>query len=253
VSYRFALRPLWLLSHLVALGCVVALVGLGQWQLDRHDQRGARNATVVARAGQPAVPVADALDEVDDPDDLRFRRVAAEGAFGDAVLLVDNRSLDGLPGAWVLAPLELADGSVLAVNRGFVFASSGRLDPPPVVDGTVRLEGTVVPWEGDCGVRRDDAGAPLGAACLQREAAAEAFGADVLPVVVQRQVSDPAEPGELRPVPAPELDAGPHRSYAFQWFIFAALTAVVYGLILRRRAGERAPDVTDVTPDSRRL
>jgi surfeit locus 1 family protein len=153
------------------------------------------------------------------------------------VLLVDNRSLGGLPGAWVLAPLMLDDGSVLVVNRGFQYYDRGQLDPPAAPEGPVRLEGTVATWEGQgCGVRTDDAGEPAGMACLRRDIAGQAFGADVLPVVVQRQASEPAEPELLAPVPAPELDDGPHRSYAVQWFTFAALAAVVYPLILRRVA-----------------
>lgn len=235
MSYRFALRPRWLLSHVIAVASVVALAFLGLWQLDRHDQRAARNATVEARAELPVAPVAAALASADDPDELRFRRLAAEGTYGDEVLLVDNRSLEGLPGAWVLAPLELADGSVLAVNRGFRFSSEGAVEPPASPQGPVRVEGTVAVWESDdCGVRRDDEGRPLGTACLRRDAAAEAFGIDVLPVVLQRQASDPAEADVLKTVPAPELDAGPHRSYAVQWFSFATLAAVTYLLILRR-------------------
>lgn len=243
MSYRFALRPLWLLSHLFAVAVVVAFVALGLWQLDRHDQRAARNATVEARAELPVAPVEDALTGIADADELRFRRLAAEGTYAPGVLLVDNRSLDGLPGAWVLAPLELADGSVLAVNRGFRFAADGGVEAPPAADGPVRVEGTVASWEdGGCGVRRDDDGRPLGTACLRRDAAAEAFGAEVLPVVLQRQTSEPAEPEVLQPVPAPELDDGPHRSYAFQWFAFATIVAVTYPLILRRTArSEPAP------------
>lgn len=242
MPYRFALRPLWLLSHLFAVAVVATFVVLGLWQLDRHDQRAARNATVRARAELPVVGVEAAVASAADPDDLRFRRLAAEGTYGDEVLLVDNRSLAGLPGSWVLAPLELADGSVLAVNRGFQFASGGTVDPPPAPRGTVRIEGTVATWESSgCGVRRDADGRPRGTACLRRDATAEAFGSEVLPVVVQRQVAEPAEPDVLEPVPAPELDAGPHRSYAFQWFTFATIVAVTYPLILRRRARSAPP------------
>lgn len=242
--YRFALRPLWILSHLFAVACVVAFVGLGLWQLDRHDQRAERNATIEARAELAAVPVADALAETDDADALRFRAVSAAGTYGEGDLLVDNRSKDGLPGAWILTPLTLDDGTILVVNRGFQFTDGGRVDPEPAPTGSVAIEGTVTTWEGEsCGVRTDDAGEPVGMACLRRSAAEEAFGGDVLPVVVQRQASDPPATDALAPVPVPVLDAGPHRSYAVQWFIFAALTAVVYVLILRRvahRVGERA-------------
>jgi surfeit locus 1 family protein len=247
--YRFALRPLWILSHLFAVACVVAFVGLGLWQLDRHEQRADRNATAEARAGLPAVPVAAALGEVGevgDADDLRFRTVSASGTYGGRDLLVDNRSRDGLPGSWVLTPLTLDDGSTLVVNRGFQFAEGGAVEPEPAPGGPVAVEGTVTTWEGEgCGVRTDDAGTPVGMACLRRSAAEQAFGADVLPIVVQRQRSEPAPVDVLAPVPLPELDAGPHRSYAVQWFIFAALTGVVYLLILRRvarRVGERADE-----------
>lgn len=244
--YRFALRPLWILSHLFALACVVAFVGLGLWQLDRHDQRAERNATIEARADLPAVPIADALGEAGDDEALRFRSVAASGTYGEGDLLVDNRSKDGLPGAWVLTPLVLDDGTTLVVNRGFQFNDGGRVDPVPAADEPVSIEGTATPWEDEgCGVRRDDSGEPVGMACLWRSAAEEAFGGDVLPVVVQRQTSTPPEADALAPVPLPELDAGPHRSYAVQWFIFATLTAIVYVLILRRvahRVGERADE-----------
>lgn len=247
--YRFALRPLWILSHLFAVACVVAFVGLGLWQLDRHDHRAERNATVEARAELPAVPIAVALGEVDEAGDLRFRTVSATGTYGGRDLLVDNRSRDGLPGSWILTPLTLGGGSTLVVNRGFQFAEGGVVEPEPAPGGSVAVEGTVTTWEGEgCGVRTDDAGRPIGMACLRRSAAEEAFGSEVLPVVVQSQVSQPPPSDLLLPVPAPELDAGPHRSYAVQWFIFAALTAVVYVLILRRvarRVGERAdgPDL----------
>ncbi|HEU5084607.1 MAG TPA: SURF1 family protein [Acidimicrobiales bacterium] len=256
--YRFALRPVWILSHLFAVASIVAFVLLGAWQLDRHDQRAERNETIEARAELPPVPVSEALAEVgcaDWPDcgeapadEIRFRDVSAEGTYGEDVLLVDNRSKDGLPGAWVLAPLQLDDGSVLVVNRGFQFndSASGAIDPPPPPAGTVAVEGYVAVWEGgSCGVRTDDSGAPVGMACLREDTAEAVFGADVLPVVVQAQRSDPADADVLDPVPLPELGAGPHRSYAVQWFTFATLAAIVYPLILRRKAkGQRVEGAT---------
>jgi cytochrome oxidase assembly protein ShyY1 len=40
----------------------------------------------------------------------------------------------------------------------------------------------------------------------------------------------------LRPLPSPELDAGPHLGYTFQWFSFAAVAIVGYALVLRHQA-----------------
>jgi hypothetical protein len=41
-------------------------------------------------------------------------------------------------------------------------------------------------------------------------------------------------------VPTPELSDGPHLGYAGQWFIFALLTVIVYPLLLRRVARNKA-------------
>ena len=49
-----------------------------------------------------------------------------------------------------------------------------------------------------------------------------------------------------RPVPLGDLDEGNHFSYAMQWFAFAALSIVIYGLMLRRLASRRPDQVLDV-------
>lgn len=256
--YRFVLRPRWILSHVFVLVVILACLNLGAWQLRRHDERAARNATVEARSELPASPVTELLGSTGDVGELRYRTGTAEGRYTDRVLLVDNRSKDGLPGSWVLSPLVLDDGSVLVVNRGFHGAGPGAVDPPAPPSGDVSVEGTLTPWQGSCGVRGDEGGAPVGMACLNREGAEEAFGTEVLPVVLQRTRSAPPAPAVLSSVPLPELDSGPHRGYAAQWFIFGTIALVGYPLILRRVARDRAaggaapPDPDGPTPEGHR-
>ena len=246
--YRFACRPLWILSHLFALGLVVLFVALGFWQLRRHDEKVDRNATIEGRIALPERSVGDLLGDEADPDALAYRPTSARGRYVEgADVYIDNRSHDGLPGVWLVTPLRLDDGRVLAVSRGFLGSSGGEIDPLPPPDGPVRVEGTLTSWVGrDCGIRRDDSGVPLGAACLRREAIEDALGGQVLPVVLQRTASTPPDGDALVPVPLPDLDAGPHRSYAVQWFIFATIGAVGYPLVLRRVARDRA---TGSVPD----
>ncbi len=254
--YRYALAPRWIASHLLALFVVALFLNLGAWQLRRHDERAERNAVVEARAELPPVDVAELVpvgadapadDGADglvvDPDALRFRQATASGRYGERTLLVDNRSRDGLPGAWVLAALDLPDGRTLVVTRGFEATKGGDIDPPAPPEGGVAVVGTLVPWGGSCGSRTDDDGRTVGMACLDRATAEAVFDHEVLPVVLQRQASTPEEPATLTPVPLPELGPGPHRGYAGQWFIFATIVGVVYVLILRKVARERAaPD-----------
>lgn len=249
--YRFALRPRWIASHLLVVLALVIFANLGLWQLRRHDERADRNATVAARAELPAEPVAGlvagaASDDGagDGVEALRFRAATASGTYTEgADLLVDNRSLDGLPGSWVLTPLRLDDGGTVMVNRGFLGFVGGELAVPEVPAGRVEVAGTLVPWASEtCGVRRDDPEGPVvGAACLSLDAAESAAGGAVLPIVLQRVRQVPVADASLVAVPLPELDSGPHRSYAAQWFIFGVITAVVYGLILRRTARSAGP------------
>lgn len=239
--YRFALRPLWLLSHAFVVVLVVLCINLGFWQLRRHDERAARNDAVAERSERPAVPVQDLLDPAaDDLESLRYRPVTAAGTFvPDAQFFVDNRSADGLPGAWVVAPLRLDTGDVVAVSRGFLSFEDGELDAPPVPPGRVEIGGTVTPWDDPCGMRTDDAGAVVGAGCLHREAAERVAGADLLPVAIQQRRTSAGDT-RLVPVPLPEPDAGPHRSYAFQWFTFATIGTIGYPIVLRKVARDRA-------------
>ncbi len=242
--YRFALRPRWILSHAFAASLVVLFVNLGLWQLDRHDQKAERNALVEARVDLPVADVGDLLQQADDVESLRYRPAEAAGSYqAGQEVLVDNRSSDGLPGAWVLSPLRLDDGTLLIVSRGFQGFDSGSLEPIPAPAADTRVVGTLLPWdERNCGSRTDAAGTVVGMACLQRSGVESAVGETVLPVVLQRSGSVPDDAEVLVSVPLPELDEGPHRSYAVQWFIFATIGTIGYPLILRRVARDKARD-----------
>ena len=62
---------------------------------------------------------------------------------------------------------------------------------------------------------------------------------DLLPVYVQLLDQRPAVgDDDPEPLGMPELDEGPHLSYAIQWVIFSTVAVVGYPLILRRRARE---------------
>lgn len=243
--YRFALRPAWLLSHLFVVVLVVALVNLGFWQLRRLDERHDRNDDIAARSAEPAAPLLDVLASVDEPDEAEFRPVRQEGEYErDGQLLIDNRSLDGLPGAWVVAPLRLADGTLVAVNRGFLaFGAEEDVEAPPPPRGVVEVTGIVVPFVSrSCGSSADESGRAVRAACLQRGAVESAAGAPVADAVIQASSSAPPDDPVLAPVPRPELGEGPHLSYAVQWFIFATIATGGYVLILRKNARERSAD-----------
>ncbi|MGH2759921.1 MAG: SURF1 family cytochrome oxidase biogenesis protein [Actinomycetota bacterium] len=234
--YRFALRPRWLVVHVVIVIIGVLCAVAGFWQLDRLSERRDRNALVTQRRAQAVVG---AEDVVADPDETVHRRVRAMGRYdvGREVVLI-GRPNDGRPGNHVLTPLVLTGGRALVVDRGWV---SPDHDSAPVVDalppqGEVEVTGILLPSEG---------AAPLSGAAEPGDTVAridvETLGRSLpyptLPLYLALTAQQPAQRGELPdPISLAELSEGSHRLYAIQWFLFIVIGVVGYAAILRREA-----------------
>ncbi|QXC62422.1 SURF1 family protein [Aquihabitans sp. G128] len=245
--YRFALRPKWILSHVFVVAMVAAMLWACSWQLDRLHQKRERNAKVTDRTAQPVADV-DRLISVGQDDEaggLQFRRGRATGTYlADQEVLVRSRSRDGAPGSWILTPLQEGDGTTVVVNRGWI-PNSGQLEAVPAQyrapSGTVTVVGLVQPSEtrGSFGPRDPKTGTLTNLARADLARLDQQVPEDLLPVFLQLQTQKPAEEHVYpAPVPQPELDEGPHLSYAFQWAAFSLAAVVFYPLILRRRARE---------------
>jgi surfeit locus 1 family protein len=258
--YRFALRPRWILSHLLVLLLVIVMINLGFWQLRRLHERRTYNASVRANESQAPQPVDDVLhagDPVSVGHDLNFRRVTATGTYDTSnEIIVRARSLDETPGVWALTPLRLADGTGVVVLRGFL-PSQGTLERVPAdaepPSDQVSVTGLVQETQtrGAFGPT-DPAGGHL-ATMARADVAriAKQLPYPILPAYVQLQTQQPAQPGpQPKVLPEPVLDEGPHLSYAIQWFIFTTIAIVGYPLILRRKARDKdQQDDDDVETD----
>jgi len=239
--YRFLLAPKWIAFHLLVLGGVVLMVGLGLWQLRRLDERQDFNAAVRASEAAPMAELGRLLPPGAEPEpSLEWRPVTATGTYRPSdELRVFNRSQDGQAGDVVVTPLELAEGRVLLVARGFV--PLGTTDVAAAPDGVVSVTGRLresqarqrgQPTDSD---DTDDEIPRVDIALL-----ADRFDAELVPMYVELTSSSPAEAGPL-PVPlrGPELTDGPHLSYAIQWFIFATCVALGWVLAVRHSLRSR--------------
>ncbi len=247
--YRFLLRPKWIVSHVLVGALIVTMIFLGFWQLDRLDRRQSTNDEVAARLQEPITSLA-AITSVEDGyavgDTVRFRLVEVTGEYvtSDEVLVL-NRSLNGAPGYWVLTPLRQADGSAVVVNRGWIPFRFQPGTPRPEAaapTGQVTVQGmvreTVEPQGIQTGDREGVVLEALGRPDLERYQ--QQLSYEIWPVLVQAE--QPATSEFPVRLPRPELDDGPHFSYAMQWFIFSLVGLVGYPLVLRRIARSEGKD-----------
>ena len=218
-------------------------VRLGFWQLDRLEERRAFNAAVEAGLASEPTALATLLTE----DDVTYRRVTVDGVWDTRhEVILFGRSLGGRPGNHVLTPLTFAEGRAVLVDRGWV---PSDVRAPPVggdaaaTPGVVSVQGIVLPSDDVGGA--DGGELPTQVRRVDVAALDAAIPYDLVPnvyVLLQAQI-----PGRERPIPAPLPDTseGPHLSYAIQWFTFAAIAVVGYGLLVRRaRRGSAASQPT---------
>jgi surfeit locus 1 family protein len=231
---------------LVAIIVAGVCTRLGFWQLDRLQQRRAYNAAVRSGISQPPLTIGASTADL---EMSAYRHASAEGRYyPNHEMLLYGRSLDGAPGSHVLTPLLLGRGRALLVDRGWVPLEqdgSPLSGPSAAPAGRVRVTGVLLPADSSGAaderttagiVRTVDIGSVGGSS-----------GLDLLPEYLLLETQDPAQPAGIpAPAPLPELSEGPHLSYAIQWFVFATIALVGYGvLLLRDRWEDRAPDGID--------
>lgn len=131
-------RVPWLALGL-GLAAFLVLISLGTWQVERLQWKEGLLATIEARAKSPPRPLAEIEAEYARTGDVDYEPVRLQGR-----LLNDREdhylaTRHGGPGYFVYTPLQLGDGRVVFVNRGFV--PDGRQDPATRPQG--QMEGVV--------------------------------------------------------------------------------------------------------------
>jgi cytochrome oxidase assembly protein ShyY1 len=240
--YRFLATRGWVVRTLAGLLLVAVFVRLGIWQLDRSEQRSERNAVIEANVEAAPVPISDVIAPGDDLEaDDQWRRVRLTGEYDvDGQLFLRLRPLDGQNGVHVITPLVTADGTALLVDRGFVPTEGSERDEPsvePPPGGEVEVVARLRLSEDGRGTGGDVSSGSvrfLDVDAIDDESAYPLYGA--WGELVEQ---DPPAPGAFQAVPPPEAEAGPHLSYAIQWFLFAVTGIGGFILLIRAEARGR--------------
>jgi len=206
------MRRIPLFPTLIVAIAVATMVGLGIWQLRRAEWKEGMLASYRHAAKAPALH---GIPPGVTPDDLAFRRSHVDCRITTAPILLGGGDGEGRRGFRTIVGCALVDGRLIMVDLG-LSALGTKPDAPPPGQRIVG-DGLLVP---------DDV--------LARRVLGDASG---LPVLL---VLDRAVPG-LTPSVPPAIETIPnnHRSYAVQWFLFAAVAIVIYGLALRKRRSVR--------------
>ncbi|WP_167050917.1 SURF1 family protein [Salinibacterium sp. ZJ77] len=215
----------------VALVVVFAIVCglLSWWQWARQDEAMARIELVERNYDAPVSPVEELLPQLDEWDpQAEWHPVTMTGTYLEGnQLLVRNRVHSGKPGFHQLVPLQLADGRVFIIDRGWLPIGSAQDLPdviPAVPEGEVTVEARLRPAEPHLPGRTAEQGqipsidVPTVIDSLGIDGWTGAYGA----------LS--SETPAVEPMPAqaakPDADPGPHASYALQWIAFGILAFI---------------------------
>lgn len=231
--FRFLISTRWLGLTAFALVAVVVCALLATWQQGRATERSAANDRIEAGADATPVPLDEALpaDSALD-DDERWRVVEVTGEFDtDNEVAVRARPQGGEIGVEIITPLNLADGTTVLINRGWL-SPDDAADPaaaPPVPDGEVTVIGRLYesePARGEVS-RGDDWWESRVISISQLD--------DNVPGDLRAgYVGDLEAAAPFQVQSPPSYRAWQNYSYAVQWWLFAAMIPVGYVVLVRR-------------------
>jgi len=231
---------------LLATLAMALCVRLGFWQLDRLKQRQAQNRVVGDRGSMPSLSLADLHGQDTTVTHWRHVRVQAVADYANEAIHA-TRSQGGSPGVHLLTPITPLDGSwgdtAILLVRGYIYSPNARtIDYDKARESdTLTMEALVLSYppvrEGRATLPSD----PRAVRLLDHDTLTRIVGRPLAPFLllalgdtVMRDITRPTR------IPPPSPGEGPHRSYAIQWFSFAAVFLVGFVAVARSRGGKRS-------------
>jgi surfeit locus 1 family protein len=216
---------------LLALVAAAVFVRLGLWQLARLHEKVRRNVSIAAQQLEPAAPLTSVPR---DTARAHYRKATVAGRFDyDQEVVWGARTHQGSPGVDLVTPLRIAGSdTAILVDRGWVYSpDAASVDRARWRErDTATITGYIEVYAPDAGVT-NVARAPRMVRRLSRSDLASRIAYPLAPyyLVATGDSADGAHPARRE---LPPLDEGPHRSYALQWFFFAAIALAGAGLVI---------------------
>ncbi|WP_340314639.1 SURF1 family protein [Rhizorhabdus argentea] len=203
------MRRLPILPTLVVAAAVAAMIALGFWQIRRAHWKDALLASYTRGAKAPELY---GLPTDVPADQLAFRRAHVVCRIATGPIQLGGVDHSGRTGFRNIVGCTLIDGRTIMADLGW--SAIGVKPALPAIGQRIEASGQLIP---------DDVLARRVVGTVQH----------AMPLLL---VLEAAAPG-LSPSIPPSIDMIPnnHRSYAVQWFLFAAVALAIYLLALRKR------------------
>lgn len=235
-------RPRWIAYLVLGVLFGVLTFNLGQWQWGRYEAKAERRDLITANYDAPPVPLAQVLADPGTPlaHEDQWRRVSVTGSYdAQDQHLVRNRPHGGVYGYEVLVPLLLADGSAVAVDRGWVpnaqtATTLPQVPAPPA--GQVTVTGWLRPSEPDLGHQLPAGQLPS----VHLPSLAAATGLELVQAYIVLQDEQPPAEGRPQALDHPDVQLGSHLAYSLQWWLTVPLGVVLVLVMARQTAREES-------------
>ncbi|TCP48632.1 cytochrome oxidase assembly protein ShyY1 [Tamaricihabitans halophyticus] len=239
MRWKFLLRPGWLgLTAVVFVFAAACYTMLAPWQFDRHDEQSTQNAALERSFEERPRPLTEILPNGTAPTtNEQWEQVRMTGRYlPDDEVVARLRTVDGGAAFEVLTPFQLTNGQYVLVNRGFVEpdGQSRIPDYAAAPRGQVELSARIRADENDPQNRpafAEDGHQQVYA--INADTVGQTTGLRINPGYLQLSAE---QPGGLRPLPLPQLEAGPYFSYALQWIAFGTMAILGWGYFSWREA-----------------
>ncbi|MDN4502994.1 SURF1 family protein [Alteromonadaceae bacterium BrNp21-10] len=229
-----------IIATLVTFSAIVIMLGLGQWQLQRADEKSQRLEQIQQRQVQQPLSL---IEIVSSEIDLRDFPVAVTGEYlPQPLFFIDNKTFEGRIGYYVVA-IAAVDKNHIAVNLGWLPAPRTRAELPKVtlpigpqlIAGVISLP-SLNPMISETATA--DGSQKVRLQQLDLTYLQQFSGMKLLPMVIlANDDGNVAYKRQWRQVVMPPEK---HIAYAIQWFGLAIALLIVYVVVLLRINKEQA-------------
>lgn len=223
-NIRFTLR--WRMG-IFALLAIMLFTRLGFWQIER-----AKEKKQMLTAHETLAKKAPIVWQPGDKLPAHYQQLQVHGNFLPHVLLLDNQHYQHQFGYHVISPLQLADGHIVLIDRGWVAGDITRQSFPAIHSplGEVNLTGSAYypsakNWALGEVIEKKQANLTI-VELINTQLLSQFLHKSVYPFIIRQSKADTE--GYIREWPIVAMSPQRHYAYAVQWFAMAFVILILF-------------------------